>query len=96
VPEKDRALKIHYPRIPMTRGGVSFAENRDCVIVEFRFVSLVNVYLKRIWYACLGYVSSNNNQPDVFVRICIAMTVLCGCVSSSRSALHGETRQALG
>lgn len=26
----------------------------DCVIVEFRFVSLINVYLKRIWYACFG------------------------------------------
>jgi hypothetical protein len=56
VPEKDRALKIHYPRIPMTGGGcaslgcvvalmrcgrVVFVENRACVILEFRFVSVV-------------------------------------------------------
>ena len=39
VPEKDKPLKIHYPRIPMTGGGVHFVENRDCVILEFRFVS---------------------------------------------------------
>lgn len=39
VPEKDKPLKIHYPRIPMTGGGVQFADDRRCVIVEFRFVS---------------------------------------------------------
>ncbi len=54
VPEKDIALKIHYPRIPMTGGGIIDAPVRDCVILEFRFVSLINVYLKRIWYACFG------------------------------------------
>jgi hypothetical protein len=54
VPEKDIALKIHYPRIPMTGGGIVDSPVRDCVILEFRFVSLINVYLKRIWYACFG------------------------------------------
>lgn len=54
VPEKDVSPKIHYPRIPMTGGSVVEATVRECVIVEFRFVSLINVYLKRIWYACFG------------------------------------------
>ena len=62
MPEKDKALKIHYPRIPMTYGGVTFADNRDCVIVEFRFVSLINVYIKRIWYAAFGALHGKARQ----------------------------------
>jgi hypothetical protein len=62
VPEKDIPLKIHYPRIPMTGGSIVPSPNRQCVIVEFRFVSLVNVYLKRIWYACFGALHGKTNM----------------------------------
>jgi glycosyltransferase involved in cell wall biosynthesis len=62
VPEKDIPLKIHYPRIPMTGGSIVKSPSRQCVIVEFRFVSLVNVYLKRIWYACFGALHGKTNM----------------------------------
>ena len=72
-----KAPSLHCQRQP--KGMVQEpTKNKSCFAIEFRFINLLNVFVKSLWYKCLGAVSGAGNatQGKMFQKLKLPLHTL--------------------